>query len=183
MKETLKKLVATGEIEEALRVLLDFLEKSAPPNPLLNTAITLSSKYNANKQSQGLEASEEKTSQIIPTLLELIDRIEEVQPDRIPVDASDEHTAVQKISQHFGVDSPQLATLLFLLSQNSLEWQPQLPLVGRTGWSAHELDALVNRHPEFILRQQRTDKMVFYAMQPAYKEQLKQLLGRGMNEK
>ena len=176
MKETLKKLVTTGEIEEALRVLLDFLEKSAPPNPLLNTAITLSSKYNASKQSQGLDASEEETNQIIPTLLELIDRIEEVQPDKISVDASDEGPAVQKISQHFGVDSPQLATLLFLLSQNSLEWQPQLPLLGRTGWSAYELDELASRYPEFIRRQQRNNTTVLYAAQPRCREQIKRLL-------
>jgi len=145
---------------------------------LLNTAIALSSRYYSGKQQQAkeLKTSDDPTDQVIPTLLELIERIDEVQPGRITTKSSSDDTVVEKISQHLALDSPKLATLLYLLSQNAQEWRPQLPLVGRTGWSALELDDLARRYPEFIRRQQRNGTTVLYAAHPRYREQIKQLL-------
>jgi len=181
MKETLKKLVATGEIEEAMRVLLDFLEKSTPPNPLLNTAISLSSRYNQSQQQllQDSETSKQESNQIINTLLELIERIEEVQPDKVSVDANQEDMMVQKLTTQLGLDSPQLATLLILLGESSYEWRKQLTLMGKTGWSADELEELASRYPNYIRRQQQSSNIIFYAMQPAYKARVKQLIAKG----
>jgi len=185
MKKTLKKLVATGEIEEAMRILLDYLEKGQQPNPLLNTAIALSSRYNASKKQllNTAKDSNEESNEIIKTLLSLIDRIDDIQPDTVPVDSDDRNSIIQKITSHLALNSSKLATLLYLLSNTPYDWRKQLTLIGKTGWTADELDDLANRYPEFIQRHQRADKIVLYAVQASYKDQLKRLISEGRTGK